>query len=89
MSRNFKLSGEDVDNLITLVDSGGYSTLLKIINRFVENEREKVIQFNLDKGSFATLGMAKARCEGYMELARKLETEIKRLVASNTGGKNV
>lgn len=79
---------DEIDDLITLSDSEGYKALLKILTKYVENEKEKILQFNMNEKSFAQLGIAKARCEGYMELARKLENEISRLVASNTGGKS-
>ena len=82
----FRITAEDEDNLLRLAENDSMRTLVKIMVKFLEIEQSKIINFDLNKGSFANLAIVKARAEGCEDLIKKLLGEISRVVASNTNG---
>ena len=87
--KKFKITPEDRENLYEFkVNRAVSDTVMKVLEGYIELMKNDVMNFDLNKGSFANLGIYKSRVDGAAYLLNKLRMEINRVAASNAGGKD-
>ena len=80
MEADYKLSSDNLDDIVEIIKSDGYKLIDKELDRIIGMMENDVLTYRLEEGSIETLAQKKLVAEGARTLQRKLMLHLRKLV---------
>lgn len=81
-NKQVNLSVEEQEWLIEVLERPGYKVLLKVLDMVVQEQMQRVVQYNLENGSEKDLSLLKSRYDGAAQAVRNFQQLLIKLKRS-------